>query len=72
MSLLTQTTTTENMTMNENELRAAFWATHVHQEIPGQEQNKYHADIRAAWCEFIDWSEREGVISMAMAAEVTL
>lgn len=35
-------------------------------------QNDYPADIRMAWCDFVDSMQRDGNISMALAERATL
>lgn len=61
------------------QLRAAFWAAHPsfdHQAreagIRSARQNQHCATLRFAWVDFVDALARNGEISAALAARVTL
>lgn len=55
----------------QRELRRAFWEQH-----PGLERKKvngdYHVDTRCAFVAWIDYLERSGLISPALAERATL
>lgn len=57
-------------------VRAAFWnatsSENSHQYRRNKRQNDYPADIRMEWVEFIDYAEKYGLISEALAQRVTL
>ena len=57
----------------ESAVRAAFWRAHPHlTRVKGQRQNRYPADVRAAWVDFVDHLARSGAISESLAQRVTL
>ena len=59
----------------QRDLRAAFWRAHASfaaERRPGRRQNDYRADIRMAWCDFIDGAEQSGAITAALADRATL
>jgi hypothetical protein len=54
-------------------LREAFWRDYPRlPRVPGRTQNDYPADIRIAWCGFVDNMARSGTISEALAQRATL
>lgn len=54
-------------------LRAAFWERHPQFRRHGTwTQNQYSTDVRVAWVDFVDFMERDGQISEALAARATL
>lgn len=54
-------------------LRAAFWQSQpIGLKRPGYSQNDYPADVRMAWCEFVEWMQRAGHISESLAGRATL
>jgi hypothetical protein len=58
------------MYTTQKEIRAAFYAEHP--TISRRPQNDQPADIRMAFCEFIDVLHRAGLISNSLAARATL
>lgn len=74
------------MITTQKELRAAFWEYHPEFKKTvkkvGQQggralyvektQNDYPADVRMAWCDFIDHMAREGQINRGLAQRATL
>ena len=56
----------------QRDLRAAFWRAHAGERRPGWRQNDYRADIRIAWCDYIDEAEQSGAITAALADRATL
>ena len=60
----------------QREIRDAFWLTFNVEGKPrrfyGKTQNELPADIRMAFCDFVDYLAREGTISESLAAKVTL
>ena len=54
----------------QKQIRAAFYAAHPNAKR--KPQNDQPADIRAAFCDFIDQLHRAGQISDALAARATL
>lgn len=58
------------------QIRDAFWLTYFVEGKPrkyyGKTQNDLPADLRMAFVEFVDRLERDGTISSALAARVTL
>lgn len=63
---------------DEEEIREAFWQNHPQfdsRDYKGQNhpsQNNYNATIRSAWCEWIDYLQKDGQISEELADKVTL
>lgn len=58
------------MYTTQKEIRTAFYAEQP--TISRQPQNDQPADIRMAFCDFIDALHRAGLISDALAARATL
>lgn len=58
------------MYTTQKEIRAAFYSEHP--TASRRPQNDQPADIRMAFCEFIDALHRAGLISDALAARATL
>jgi hypothetical protein len=60
----------------QRQIRHAFWLTFsvngCPREYRGKTQNELPADVRQAFVEFVDYLAREGTISPALAARVTL
>ena len=55
------------------ELRAAFWEAHPQYTQRGRaKQNSYPADVRGAWCDFIDSLHRNEGITDSLADRATL
>ena len=58
------------------DLRRAFWQTYFVEGRPrayaGKTQNDFPADVRMAWCDFVDYCAREGTISERLAQSATL
>ena len=58
---------------DEDEVRAAFWEAHPqYTEVDGQTQNDYPTDVRVAFCDYVDYLQKDGQISEELAGEVTL
>jgi len=54
-------------------LRAAFWQSQpIGLKQGNMRQNDYPADVRMAWCDFVEWMNRSGHISDSLAYKVTL
>jgi hypothetical protein len=54
-------------------LRYAFWCDHPNlKRRSGWTQNQYPADVRQAWCVYVDFMQRDGAISEALAQRATL
>jgi hypothetical protein len=54
-------------------LRYAFWSDHPNlKRRSGWTQNQYPADVRQAWCVYVDFMQRDGAISEALAQRATL
>jgi len=61
------------MITNQKDLRNAFWEAHPQYQRKGnQGQNRYPADIRMAWCDFVEHMRRNGEISEDLANRATL
>lgn len=75
------------MMTTQREIRACFWAEHpqLSRKVarPGSQrgsgrlyrrptQNDYPADTRMAFCDFIEFLQRDGEISEELAGRVTL
>lgn len=74
------------MITTQKELRAAFWEAHpqFNRAIPcsltrngrvfriPKSQNEYPTDVRVAWCDFVEYMNRGGQISEALAQRATL
>ena len=62
--------------LTERELRVAFWLTWYVEGKPrrfyGKSHNELPADIRMAFCEYVDYAERNGTISARTAQNATL
>ena len=59
---------------DEEELREAFWEAHpelLPQRVDGR-QNAQVADIRMAWCDFVDFMQKDGRISEELAFRANL
>lgn len=60
----------------QREIRDAFWLTFNVEGKPrrfyGKSQNELPADVRMAFCDFVEYLAREGTISESLAARVTL
>jgi len=57
----------------QKEIRAAFWEQNPQFKRKGNaKQNSYPADIRMAFCEFVESLNRAGEISEALAGRATL
>lgn len=56
-------------------VRASFWSQHP-QFAPMRDirktQNDYPAEIRCAWCDYIDQMHKSGLVSDELAWEVSL
>ena len=54
-------------------LRYAFWRHCPYfKRMPGWTQNQYQADVRQAWCDYVDCMQKEGMISEALAQRAKL
>lgn len=59
--------------MNTRELRRAFWKDHPQfKRVPGWTQNDYKAEVRMAWCWYVDQMHRRDLISDRVAQGATL
>ena len=57
----------------QSEVRSSFWDNNpIFQRKPGWSQNDYHADIRAAFVDYVDLLVRTGDITEALSQRVTL
>lgn len=57
----------------EQQVRRAFWDEHTQYQRDGNRpQNRYPADVRAAWVAYVDMLARDGTITEALAQRVTL
>jgi hypothetical protein len=57
----------------QDEIRKAFWILHGRNFPRGKNRNgEYHVDARMAFIDWIDVLNKEGCISDALAARVTL
>jgi hypothetical protein len=55
------------------QVRDAFWEHHPQFRRRGkQTQNDYPADVRVAFCDFVDHLQREGALGERLASRVTL
>lgn len=57
------------------QLRDEFWLNHpcyVLHFRAKKRQNDYNTDIRCAWCDYVDYLEREGRITEKLANRATL
>ncbi len=58
---------------NQKDLRDTFWIQNPQFERrPGVSQNHYGATIRTSWVEFVDYMQKSGQISSALADRATL
>lgn len=54
-------------------IRSMFWHEHPEFErVPVFTQNDYSADVRQAFCDYVEYLCRNGVISDALAKRATL
>ena len=61
------------MISTQTTLRAAFWSAHPQFKRKGrQKQNEYPTDVRVAWCDFVEYTRRNGDITEHLAYKVTL
>ena len=63
------------MLQTESDVRKAFWQGNEHFRAMfkrGKQQNDFNATIRSEFVEFVDMLARDGHISEALAARVTL
>lgn len=61
------------MITNQKDLRDAFWEAHPELTRKGnQKQNLYPTDTRVAWCAYVEYMNRDGQISDALAQRATL
>ena len=61
------------MMTTQKQIRAAFWQAHPHYiQIRGFTQNEYNASIRCAFVDYVDFLQKSGEISEALAYRVTL
>ena len=64
------------MFTTQSQVRDAFWNVFYVEGKPreyyGKTQNQLPADVRCAFVDFVDGLAREGTISEALAARVTL
>jgi len=57
----------------QKQIRDEFWNQNPQfKRSPRKTQNAYPADVRTAFCEFVDSLRRSGEISEALASRVTL
>ncbi len=60
----------------ESQVRDAFWLTFYVEGQPreyrGKRQNQLPADVRCAFCDYVDYLQKAGTISEALAYRVTL
>lgn len=60
----------------QREIRASFWLFHFAEGKPrrfyGKTQNELPANIRMAFCDFVDHLQKSGEITETLAARVTL
>jgi hypothetical protein len=59
----------------QNEVRDSFWRHHAqyeHLRRSKKRQNQYPADVRTAFVDFVDYLQKHGQISEALASRVTL
>ena len=57
------------------EVRAAFWDAHpeiAHERRSRKRQNDYRADIRMAWCDYVEYLSGSQAIPEALAQRATL
>ena len=61
---------------NGTDVRNAFWSTYCvdgkPREYRGKSHNELPTDVRCAFVDFVDYLEKEGQISEALAYRVTL
>ena len=64
------------MMTTQADVRDAFWLTFCVEGKPreyrGKRQNDLPADLRMAFCDYVDGLQRDGTISEALASRVTL
>jgi len=57
----------------QREIRAEFWRNNPQfKRHAGWKQNQYPADVRQAFCDFVEHLNRSGMISDALAERTTL
>jgi hypothetical protein len=57
----------------QKDLRDSFWESHPTLTRKGrQTQNDYPANTRMAWCDYVEFLSRDGLISEALAQRATL
>lgn len=59
----------------EKEVRKSFWNSHPQLRKyykVGFTQNQYSTDIRCAFCDYVDFLQKDGIISEELAKNVTL
>jgi len=57
------------------QVRKAFWQSvpqHQSEYKARKRQNEYHTDIRCSFVDFVDYLERDSLISNTLANKVTL
>ncbi len=61
---------------NGTQVRDAFWQTYCVEgkprEFRGKSQNELPTDVRCAFVDYVDYLQKEGAISEALAYRVTL
>lgn len=59
---------------DKDELREAFWQQHPQyaKTFSDGQQNRYPADVRMAWVDFVDHMQKDGQITEELADVVTL
>ena len=64
------------MYTSQREIRDAFWLVFYVEGKPreyyGKTQNQLPADVRTGFVDFVDYLQKEGTISEALAERVTL
>ncbi len=60
----------------QREIRDAFWLTYFVEGKPrryyGKTQNELPTDLRMGFCDFVEYLQRSGTITEALAQRVTL
>lgn len=58
-----------------SQVRTTFWEAHPqfkNQYRKTYKQNQYHCDIRCAFVDFVDYLQKDGIITENLANRVTL
>jgi len=60
----------------QKQVRQSFWDSNpfwkANEYKARKRQNQYHTDIRCAFVDYVDYLQKDGIISQALAQRITL